>query len=78
MLQVREIRKVIEENRDVIEALEDLDRTGALARPNYKEKVNFTIDMEVMRLFRSYCKKEGYKMSTIVERLILKEIKKDK
>ena len=76
MLQVREIRKVIEENRDVIEALEDLDRTGALARPNYKEKVNFTIDMEVMRLFRSYCKKKGYKMSTIVERLILKEIKK--
>lgn len=75
MLQDKEIKRLVEENRDLLEALEDFDRTGVLAKPTYKERVNFTIDMELMRIFRSYCEKHGFKMSTIVERLILKEVK---
>jgi len=74
MLQVREIKKLVSENKSLLEALEDFDRTGILARPTYKERVNFTIDMEAMRRFRSYCRKKGIKMSTKVEQLILKEL----
>ena len=74
MLHNKEIKRLVEENKDLLEALEDFDRTGILAKSTYKERVNFTIDMELMRKFRIYCKKEGFKMSSTIERLIKTKI----
>ncbi len=51
-------------------ALENYDRTRRLKRWDNKVRVNFTIDQAIYSAFRKYCGKEGYKMSTMVERLI--------
>lgn len=57
-------------------ALEEYDRTRKLRRWGNKVRVNFTLDPVIYAGFRKYCDKQGYKMSTIVERLIKKTIVK--
>ena len=55
-------------------ALEEYDRTLKLRRWDNKVRVNFTIDPAVYKMFKSYCEKQGYKMSTVVERLVKKAL----
>lgn len=74
MLSEKKIKELVEENREYLEALEEFDRTGKLRKIRTKERVNFTIDSLLMHEFRSYCEKHGLKMSTIIERLIKKEL----
>lgn len=77
MLSKNRIKQLVEKNRDFLEALEEFDRTGLLRKPTAKERVTFTIDMEVMRLFRSFCAQRGMKMSTVIERLLRTELQKN-
>lgn len=35
-----------------------------------KVKLTITVDEEILKRFRAVCKKEGFKMSTKIERLI--------
>lgn len=75
MVSDKIIQKVINENQDLFVALEELDRTGRLVKTRKKERVNFTIDEELMRKFRTYCGNK-LKMSQIVEDLIRKLVEK--
>ena len=70
MLSKKKISALVEQNRDLLEALEEFDRTGQLHKAKVKERVNFTIDMGLMRIFRAYCEGNNQKMSNVVERLI--------
>ncbi|MBU0459592.1 MAG: hypothetical protein KKH52_04125 [Nanoarchaeota archaeon] len=74
MLPKKEIKQLAEKNRDLLEALEEFDRTGQLSRATYKERVNFTIDMGVMRKLRTYCQKNNLKMSNVIESLIKEKL----
>ena len=68
-------RRIIRENPDMFSALEEYDRTRKLPKLTYKRRVDFTIDEEVFRKFRTYCQEEGLAMSKVVEKLIRKEVK---
>lgn len=74
MLSKKRMSELIEKNQDFLEALEEFDRTGQLNKPKLKERVNFTIDMGLMRKFRIYCEKNNIKMSAVVEKLIKEEL----
>ena len=74
MLPEKKINELVEKNKDLILALEEFDRTGQLDRPKQKERVTFTIDMELMRIFRSHCEDHNLKMSNVVERLLKEEL----
>jgi hypothetical protein len=67
-------KKVIKENKDMFDRLEELDRTGKLRKISYKKRVNFTIDENLFNRFRSHCKKNCINMSAKVESLIRKEL----
>ena len=75
MLSEKKIKQLADRNRDLLEALEEFDRTGQLNRATYKERVNFTIDMDVMRILRTYCQKNNLKMSNVVETLIKEKLR---
>ncbi len=68
-------KEVIARNQDVLNALEELDRTGKLRKVNYKTRVSFTIDEELFNKFRSYCRQNGINMSGRIEMCIRKEMK---
>lgn len=68
------IKKVVKENPEYFEALVEFEKTGKLPKLNYKKRVNFTINEDLIRKFRTYCEKRGCKMSTKIEQLIRKEL----
>lgn len=61
---------MVSRNQDLVEALAEFDRTGQLKKTKYKERVNLTLDMDLMRSFRQYCENNKLKMSSVVEKLI--------
>ena len=71
-------KEVIARNQDVLNALEELDRTGKLRKVNYKTRVAFTLDEELFNKFRNYCKQNGINMSGRIESYIRKELKQVK
>ena len=70
MLSKKKIKDLIEKNEDYLEALAEFDRTGQLRKVTRKERVTFTIDMDLMRKFRNYCEKNNQKMSNVIEKMI--------
>jgi len=74
MLSKKKITELVEGNKDLLLALEEFDRTGQLSKAKYKERISLTVDMELMRKFRSYCEDNGLKMSQVVEKLIKEEL----
>jgi len=72
---IKNAEKVIREHPEYFEALMEFERTKKLPRLKYKERANFTIDSELLRKFREYCRKHGMKMSAKIEQYIEKELK---
>jgi hypothetical protein len=70
MLSAKKINELVDKNKDLLEALEEFDRTGQLSKPSYKERATFTVDMGLMKKFRAYCEKNNQKMSNVIEELI--------
>ncbi len=70
MLSETRLKKAIEKKEAYLAALEELDRTGKLKKANYKERVNFTIDSNLMNHFRKHCEQRNMKMSTKIEQMI--------
>jgi len=72
MAFIDKAKKIIKENSELFEALEEYDRTRKLRKASYKQRVNFTIDEKVFAKFKHYCMENGIKMSSKVE-LMIKE-----
>lgn len=74
-LSSKKITKLVHQNSDLLEALAEFDRTGQLRKITAKERVNFTLDAELMRRFRSYCRQHSLKMSNVLEKMLKKELR---
>lgn len=74
MLSGKELIKyvdiAIKKHPEAFEAMLEFERTKKLPRPKYKERINFTLDKNLVRQFRIYAKSRNQKMSNIVEELI--------
>lgn len=70
MLDEKRLKGIIKENEEYLTLLEELDRTGKLRKARYKERVNFTIDEQVLNEFRRYCEDNNLKMSGLIESMI--------
>lgn len=71
---VKLAKEAIKEHPEAFEALMEFERTGKLSKPNYKIRANFTIDAQLLRKFREYCKRKGMKMSSVIENYIRGEV----
>lgn len=71
-------KKIIAKNQDLFVTLEELDRTGKLRKAVYKGKYSITVDEQLMSDFRSYCQKNGLKMSSVIEKLIKEYLREKK
>ena len=68
------LKRIVRENPEAFDALEEYDQTRRLRKISYKHRANFTIDADLLRRFRNYCQKEGYNMSKLVEKHIRDEL----
>ena len=65
---------VIAKYPDMLNVLEEYDKTRRLRKINRKERANFTIDSYLLTRFRKHCKKYGMKMSTKIEQYMKDEM----
>jgi len=64
--------EIIEEKPAIFKALEEFEKTGKVIT---KTRLNFTIDREIAKGFREYCKKRHLNMSKEVENMIKAKLK---
>ena len=67
-------KQFIKENPRMFSALEEYDRTRKLPRLTYRERINLTIDQDILRKFKEYCRKNNYNMSRLIEKHIREEL----
>ena len=68
---LKNFEKILKEKPSGFKALEEFEKTG---RTIIKTRLNFTIDRELAREFRDYCRKQKLNMSAEIEELIKKRI----
>lgn len=71
MLPQKTINRIITENLSSFRTLEEFEKTGKVIT---KKRMNFTIDRELAKRFRDYCKDKGENMSSKIEECIKKMI----
>ncbi len=64
MVSQRKINKIVNKHSSLFKALEEFEKTG---KTIVKTRMNFTIDREVAKKFRDYCKEKNYNMSLKIE-----------
>lgn len=64
---------IIEEKPAVFKALEDFETTGKAVT---KKRMNFTIDKEIAKIFKEFCREKGYNMSAKIEKAMKKIMEK--
>lgn len=69
--RIKRIIKLIKEHPSAFKALEDFERTGKVIT---KKRMNFTIDKELAKRFREFCKSKRYNMSAKIEEAMKKII----
>ncbi len=68
--------KAIKEHPEAFEAMLEFERTKKLPRPQTKERVNFTLDRNLIRRLREHSRKKNQKMSNLIEELIKEKLAK--
>lgn len=71
---LRAALKAIKEHPQVFEALEEYDRTRKLPKTTYRERINLTINANLLRKFKHYAREKGLNMSRVVEKHIKEEL----
>jgi len=71
---VKLAKEAIREHPEAFEALMEFERTGKLPKLTYKVRANFTLDSTLLKKFRLHCKKQGKKMSAVLEKHIEEEL----
>lgn len=64
--------RFIHEHPSMFKAMEEFEKTG---RVKLKTRMNFTIDRELARKFREYCKQHNCSMSAELEKAIKNKLK---
>lgn len=59
--------RIIDTHPGVFKALEEFEKTGSA---EVKTRLNFTIDREIAREFRDYCRQNNLNMSEVIETFI--------
>ncbi|HIG96188.1 TPA: hypothetical protein HA249_04875 [Candidatus Woesearchaeota archaeon] len=71
------VKRTIQKNQDVLAMFEEYDRTHHLRRKiNYKIRMNVTLDENLVQELRTFCNQHQLKMSTWIESVIRKELKR--
>ncbi len=74
---VKRARKIIDRYPEIFESLEEYERTRKLPKIYRRQRLNITIDENILRDFKAYCRKKNINMSRFLEKKMLEELKKD-
>lgn len=61
---------------EIFSALEEFERTKKIPKFTYRRRLDITINENILREFKEYCKKYSFSMSRLIEKYIIEELKK--
>jgi hypothetical protein len=64
-MQLNEIKKILKENKEVFEALENYDKTREL--PSQRKRIDITLSVKTIKKLRRIKEKTGKPISQIIE-----------
>lgn len=67
--------KIIKKHPQVFEALEEYDRTRKLPKTVYRERINLTINSNLLKKFKQYARENNLNMSRLIEKYMKLELK---
>jgi hypothetical protein len=72
---LQEARKIIRQHPGVFDALMEYEKTRKLPKTIYRERINLTIDENILKKFKEYCRGKNINMSKLIESHIKEELK---
>jgi hypothetical protein len=72
------MKEVIRKYPEVFESLLEFERTKRIPKLYYRKRLNITVDENILRDFREYCRKNNFNMSKLLEAKMLELIKSGK
>ena len=66
--------EAIKKHPQVFEALAEYDKTRKMPKTVYRERINLTIDGNLLKKFREYAQEKGLNMSRVIEKHIKEEL----
>lgn len=67
-------KRIVNENPDVFEALMEFERTKRLPKITYRQRINLTIDNNLLAKFKRFCREHNLNMSRLIEKHIKEEL----
>ena len=73
-MRPQEIKKLLYESRHELAALEEYDRTRKMPQTIYRERINLTINGDLLKRFRKHAREKSLNMSRVIENYMKKEM----
>ena len=64
----------IKKHPQVFEAMAEYDRTRKLPKTVYRERINLTINADLLKQFKHYAREKGLNMSRVIEKHMKEEL----
>ena len=71
---LQEARKIIRQHPGVFDALMEYEKTRKLPKTIYRERINLTIDENILKKLKEYCRGKNINMSKLIESHIKEEL----
>ena len=68
-------KKIIAKYPEVFQSLEEYDHTRKLRKLYQRKRLNITIDENILRDFKEYCREHALNMSQLIEKKMLEFLK---
>lgn len=72
---VKRANKLINKYPEVFESLLEFERTKKLPKLYRRKRLNITIDENILKDFKSHCKRKNINMSKLIEKKMLDDLK---
>jgi len=67
--------KGIKEYPEIFSALEEFEKTKRIPNFSYRKRLDITINENILREFKNYCRERGLSMSRVIELHLKEELK---
>ena len=71
-------KKGMKKHPEIASALMEFERTKKLPKTSYRKRIDITINENILKEFKNYCKTKDINMSKLIEKYMLQELENNK
>ncbi len=67
--------EAIKKHPEIFSALEEFERTKKIPKFTYRKRLDVTINENILKKFKEYCRQHSFNMSRLIEKHMIEELK---